>query len=99
MCLNGRQTLAKRQVESGGLECRLRVTASSEKTAGFGVPSFVPKWRARRDSNVCCLTSGPHDLGRCACDRVEASRGRLSDNSPPQLIASSAAARLRWNVT
>src|SRR6266700_2914484 len=25
--------------------------ASSAKTAGFGVPSFVPKWRARRDSN------------------------------------------------
>ena len=25
--------------------------ASSAKTAGFGVPSSVPKWRARRDSN------------------------------------------------
>jgi site-specific DNA recombinase len=28
------------------------VAASSAKTAGFGVPSFVPKWRTRHDSNV-----------------------------------------------
>ena len=28
---------------------RTLVAASSAKTAGFGVPSFVPKWRARRD--------------------------------------------------
>jgi site-specific DNA recombinase len=33
---------------------RTLVAASSAKTAGFGVPSSVPKWRARRDSN-----SGP----------------------------------------
>lgn len=31
---------------------RTLVAASSEKTAGFGVPSSVPKWRARNDSNV-----------------------------------------------
>jgi site-specific DNA recombinase len=30
---------------------RTLVAASSAKTAGFGVPSFAPKWRARRDSN------------------------------------------------
>jgi site-specific DNA recombinase len=30
---------------------RTLVAASSAKTAGFGVPSFVPNWRARRDSN------------------------------------------------
>jgi site-specific DNA recombinase len=30
---------------------RTLVAISSAKTAGFGVPSFVPKWRARRDSN------------------------------------------------
>jgi hypothetical protein len=30
---------------------RTLIAASSAKTAGFGVPSFVPKWRARRDSN------------------------------------------------
>jgi hypothetical protein len=30
---------------------RTLVAASSAKTAGFGAPSFVPKWRARRDSN------------------------------------------------
>src|SRR5262245_50745249 len=30
---------------------RTLVAASSAKSAGFGVPSFVPKWRARRDSN------------------------------------------------
>ena len=30
---------------------RTLVAASSAKTADFGVPSFVPKWRARRDSN------------------------------------------------
>src|SRR6202008_3136374 len=28
------------------------VAASSAKTAGFGVPSSVPKWRTRHDSNV-----------------------------------------------
>jgi site-specific DNA recombinase len=30
---------------------RTLVAISSVKTAGFGVPSSVPKWRARRDSN------------------------------------------------
>jgi hypothetical protein len=30
---------------------RTLVAASSAKTAGFGVPCSVPKWRARRDSN------------------------------------------------
>jgi len=30
---------------------RTLAAASSAKAAGFGVPSFVPKWRARRDSN------------------------------------------------
>ena len=30
---------------------RTLVAASSARTAGFGVTSFVPKWRARRDSN------------------------------------------------
>src|SRR4029453_12075106 len=32
---------------------RTLVDVSSAKTAGFSVPSFVPKWRARRDSNSC----------------------------------------------
>ncbi len=36
---------------SKGVLLRTLVAASSAKTAGFGVPSFVPKWRARRDSN------------------------------------------------
>ncbi|XSC48568.1 recombinase family protein [Bradyrhizobium sp. RDT10] len=31
---------------------RTLVAASSVKTAGFAVPSFVPKWRTRHDSNV-----------------------------------------------
>jgi site-specific DNA recombinase len=31
---------------------RTLVAASIAKTAGFGVPSFVPKWRARQDSNL-----------------------------------------------
>jgi DNA invertase Pin-like site-specific DNA recombinase len=31
---------------------RTLVAASSAKTAGFCVPSFVPKWRARKDSNL-----------------------------------------------
>jgi site-specific DNA recombinase len=30
---------------------RTLIAVSSAKTAGFGVPSSVPKWRARRDSN------------------------------------------------
>ena len=32
---------------------RTLVAVSSAKTAGFGVPSFVPKWRALRESNPC----------------------------------------------
>jgi hypothetical protein len=36
---------------------RTLVAASSAKTAGFGVPSFVPKWRAAGDSNS--RSSGP----------------------------------------
>ena len=32
---------------------RTLVAVSSAKTAGFGVPSFVPKWRALGDSNPC----------------------------------------------
>jgi hypothetical protein len=31
---------------------RTLVAASSAKTAGFGVPSSVPKWRAAGDSNA-----------------------------------------------
>jgi hypothetical protein len=31
---------------------RTLVPASSATTTGFGVPSFVPKWRTRHDSNV-----------------------------------------------
>ncbi|MFL6823527.1 MAG: hypothetical protein ACJ8FA_13245 [Xanthobacteraceae bacterium] len=31
---------------------RTLVTASSAKTAGFGVPSFVPKWRARQNKTA-----------------------------------------------
>ncbi len=38
------------------LLCTL-VAASSAKTAGVGVPSFVPKWRAREDSNLRPLPS------------------------------------------
>jgi site-specific DNA recombinase len=36
---------------------RRLVAASSVKTAGFGMPSFIPKWRARRDSNSRPLDS------------------------------------------
>ncbi len=32
---------------------RTLVAASGGKTAGIGVPSFVPKWRAQGDSNPC----------------------------------------------
>jgi len=32
---------------------RTLVAVSSAKTAGFGVPSSVPKWRALRESNPC----------------------------------------------
>jgi hypothetical protein len=37
---------------SKGVLLRTLVAAESAKTAGSGVPSFVPKWRARHDSNV-----------------------------------------------
>ena len=36
---------------SKGALLRTLVAASGGKSAGIGVPSFVPKWRARRDSN------------------------------------------------
>jgi site-specific DNA recombinase len=36
---------------------RTLVSASGVKSAGFGVPSFVPKWRTRHDSNVWPLPS------------------------------------------
>jgi len=36
---------------------RTLVATESAKTAGFGVPSFVPKWRTRHDSNVWPLVS------------------------------------------
>ena len=45
---------------------RSLVAVSSAKTAGFGVPSFVPKWRARREGlpanrnpHICCITRTP----------------------------------------
>jgi site-specific DNA recombinase len=41
-----------RIVGSKSVLLRTLVAASSAKTAGFGVPSFVPKWRARQDSNL-----------------------------------------------
>src|SRR5215471_13755364 len=54
------RALAQR-VDADGQEVRIMgsksgllhilVAASSAKTASFGVPSFVPKWRTRRDSN------------------------------------------------
>ena len=34
---------------------RTLVAASSVKTAAFGVPSSVPKWRTQRESNSPCL--------------------------------------------
>src|SRR6266852_750986 len=45
-----------KEVRIMGSKCvllRTLVAASSAKSAGFGVPSFVPKWRARGDSNSC----------------------------------------------
>jgi len=38
---------------------RTLVAASSAKSAMFGVPSFVPKWRARRDSNSFVMNRWP----------------------------------------
>jgi len=43
---------------------RTLVAASSAKSAGFGVPSFVPKWRARRDSNSCLPTAPANENSR-----------------------------------
>jgi len=43
---------------------RILVAAESAKTAGFGVPSSVPKWRARGDSNYCDLM--PANFTTCA---------------------------------
>jgi site-specific DNA recombinase len=40
-----------RIIGSKSVLLRTLVAASSAKSAGLGVPSFVPKWRARRDSN------------------------------------------------
>ena len=40
-----------RMMGSKSVLLRTLVAASSAKSAGFAVPSSVPKWRARRDSN------------------------------------------------
>jgi|EndMetStandDraft_8_1072994.scaffolds.fasta_scaffold16152_4 hypothetical protein len=42
-----------RIVGSKSVLLRTLVAASSAKTVRFGVPSFVPKWRALRESNPC----------------------------------------------
>jgi len=58
---------------------RTLVAASSPKTAGFGVPSSVPKWRTTLDSSVVKVRarrSGPPfalhlgSLGTCRSRRV-----------------------------
>jgi site-specific DNA recombinase len=41
-----------RIMRSKSVLLRTLVAVSSAKTAGFGVPSFVPQWRARKDSNL-----------------------------------------------
>jgi hypothetical protein len=47
---------------------RTLVAAESAKTAGFGVPSSVPKWRAQQDSNFRPDSSSARSfsLVRCA---------------------------------
>jgi site-specific DNA recombinase len=35
-----------------GILLRTLVAVSSAKTAGFGVPSFVPKWRASKNKTA-----------------------------------------------
>jgi len=48
---------------------RTLVAASSAKTAGLGVPSFVLKWRARGDSNFGeTQGSGTEQPTATACD-------------------------------
>ena len=42
---------------------RTLVAASSAKTAGFGVPSSVPKWRAAGDSNAQADSKSPRRCG------------------------------------
>jgi hypothetical protein len=42
-----------RVMGSKGVLLRTLVAASGGKSAGMGVPSFVPKWRAQGDSNPC----------------------------------------------
>lgn len=51
---NGSKSIRKRAAYTGSKIMLLRTlaAASSEKTEGFGVPSSVPKWRTRHDSNV-----------------------------------------------
>jgi site-specific DNA recombinase len=41
-----------RIMESKSALLRTLVAASSARTAGFAVPSSVPKWRPRQDSNL-----------------------------------------------
>jgi hypothetical protein len=61
---------------------RTLVAASGAKTAGFGVPSSVPKWRARRDSNYRFhLQSSDEGPVRVKTGGL----GRLMSGSPRQL--------------
>jgi DNA invertase Pin-like site-specific DNA recombinase len=81
------RALAQR-VEVGAKEVRIMgsksallrtlVAASSAKTAGFGVPSSVPKWRARNDSNSW-QTISPTFEGRSG--KAHLSHPRLSSSA------------------
>ena len=58
---------------------RTLVAASSAKTAGFGVPSFVPKWRSLGDSNPCFRRE--RATPRCSHSGAGCIFGRSSANS------------------
>jgi site-specific DNA recombinase len=64
---------------------RTLVAASSAKTAGFGVPSSVPKWRARRDSNSRPVDPKSTALSTELRARLKLSIGQRPTKPPTEL--------------
>jgi hypothetical protein len=70
-----------RIIGSKSVLLRTLVAAESAKTAGFGVPSSVPKWRARGDSNSC----GPRFVRSGVIrDRLESAASPAMSAVPPK---------------